>query len=81
MEDLPDLYYVNGKREDGITVVQIYRPQISGCNRKLSSEELGELLVAIKDGTILKMAQKLGLRIFSVDYTRDGDGFTAQVRL
>lgn len=81
MEDLPDLYYVNGKRDDGITVVQIYRPQISGCNRKLSSEELGELLEAIKDGTILKMAQKLRLSMLSVDYWRDGDGFTAQVRL
>lgn len=81
MEDLPDLYYVNGKREDGITVVQVYRPQISGCNRKLSSEELGELLEAIKDGTILKAAQKLRLSMFSVDYWRDGDGFKAEVRV
>lgn len=81
MEDLPDLYYVNGKRDDGIAVVQIYRPQISGCNRKLSSEELGELLEAIKDGTILKTAQKLRLSMFSVDYWRDVDGFKAQVRL
>lgn len=81
MEDLPDLYYVNGKREDGITVVQIYRPQISGCNRKLSSEELRELLLAVKDGTILKAAQKLRLSMFSVDYRRDGDGFKAEVRV
>jgi len=81
MEDLPDLYYVNGKREDGITVVQVYRPQISGCNRKLSSEELRELLVAVKDGTILKMAEKLRLGYFSVDYRRDGDGFKAEVRV
>lgn len=81
MEDMPDLYYVNGKKEDGVSVVQVYRPQISGCNRKLSSEELGELLAAVKDGTILNMAQKLGLSFFSVDYTRDGNGFKAQVRL
>lgn len=81
MDDLPDLYYVNGKREDGITVVQVYRPQISGCNRKLSSEELRELLVAVKEGTILKMAEKLRLSYFSVDYWRDGNVFKAQVRV
>ena len=81
MEDLSDLDFVNNKKEDGINVIQVYRPQSAGYNRKLSSEELGELFEAVKDGKIVKTAQKLRLNILSVNYWRHGDGFKVEVRV